>query len=129
MVSCPDNRAMPTVLIIDDADATRSGLVRLFQLRGYQTREAMNGAEGLERLREEPSIDVVVLDVMMPGTNGHWFREHQLKDPAVAGIPVIVFTGAVDADVLRRQMGVSEVFCKPVSVDAVFEAVSRHCAI
>ena len=37
---------MPTVLIIDDADATRAGLVRLFQLRGYTTKEAVNGAEG-----------------------------------------------------------------------------------
>ena len=120
---------MPTVLIIDDADATRSGLVRLFQLRGYDTREAVNGADGLQRLREEPSIDVVVLDVLMPGTNGYWFREHQLQDPVLAGIPVIVFTGASDADALRRRMGVAEVFCKPVSVDAVFEAVSRHCAV
>ena len=118
---------MPTVLIIDDADATRSGLVRLFQLRGYQTKEAGNGADGIQRLREAPRADVVVLDVMMPGTNGHWFRDQQLKDPALAAIPVIVFTGAVDAAELKRQMGVAHVFCKPVSVDAVFDAVSRLC--
>jgi CheY-like chemotaxis protein len=118
---------MPTVLIIDDADATRTGLVRLFQLRGYKTKEAVNGAEGIERLREEPRTDVVVLDLMMPGTNGYWFRDQQLKDPALADIPVIVFTGAVEADTLRRRMGVADVFCKPVSVDAVLEAVNRHC--
>ena len=34
-----------------------------------------------------------------------------------------------DAEALRRRMGVREVFCKPVSVDAVFEAVSRHCSV
>ena len=118
---------MPTVLIIDDADATRTGLVRLFQLRGYKTKEAVNGAEGLERLREEPHADVVVLDLMMPGTNGYWFRDEQLKDPILADIPVIVFTGAVEPDTLRQRMGVADVFCKPVSVDAVLEAVSRHC--
>lgn len=120
---------MPTVLIIDDADATRTGLVRLFQLRGYQTKEAGNGADGLERLREEPRADVVVLDVMMPGTNGHWFRDQQLKDPALAGIPVIVFTGAADAAELKRTLRVAHVYNKPVSVDAVFEAVSRLCAV
>ncbi len=120
---------MPTVLIIDDADATRAGLVRLFQLRGYQTQEAVNGADGLQRLREHPRADVIVLDVMMPGTNGHWFREQQLKDPALASIPVIVFTGALDAEALKRTMGVTDVFCKPVSVDAVFAAVSRHCTV
>jgi CheY-like chemotaxis protein len=120
---------MPTVLIVDDADATRSGLVRLFQLRGYDTREAVNGADALQRLRDEPSINVVVLDLMMPGTNGYWFREQQVKDPALADIPVIVFTGIGDAEGLRTRMGVTEVFCKPVSVDAVFEAVSRHCSV
>jgi CheY-like chemotaxis protein len=125
----PHGRAMPTVLIVDDADATRAGLVRLFQLRGYTTREAVNGAEGLQRLREEPTIDVVVLDLMMPGTNGYWFRDEQLKDPALAGIPVIVFTGTVEAETLRRRLGVAEVFSKPVSVDAVFAAVSRHCQV
>jgi CheY-like chemotaxis protein len=119
---------MPTVLIIDDADATRTGLVRLFQLRGYKTKEAVNGAQGLERLREDPRTDVVVLDVMMPGTNGYWFRDQQLKDPALADIPVIVFTGLGEADALKRTMNVKDVFCKPVSVDAVFEAVSRHCS-
>ena len=120
---------MPTVLIIDDTDATRTGLVRLFQLRGYKTKEAVNGADGIERLREEPRADVVVLDLMMPGTNGYWFRDEQLKDPALAPVPVIVFTGVGEAEVLRRRMGVAEVFCKPVSVDAVFEAVSRHCTV
>jgi CheY-like chemotaxis protein len=119
---------MPIVLIIDDTDATRTGLVRLFQLRGYKTKEAANGADGLERLREEPRADVVVLDLMMPGTNGYWFREQQLKDPALAGIPVIVFTGAVEPELLRQRMRVADVFCKPVSVAAVLEAVSRHCA-
>lgn len=118
---------MPTVLIIDDADATRLGLVRLFQLRGYKTKEAVNGADGLQRLRESPHADVVVLDVMMPGTNGHWFRDEQLKDPALADIPVIVFTGATDAAELKRKMRVTHVFSKPVSVDAVFDAVSTLC--
>ena len=118
---------MPTVLIVDDADATRSGLVRLFQLRGYDTREAVNGADGLQRLREDPSINVVVLDLMMPGTNGYWFREQQLKDPSIAHIPAIVFTGRELQGDATETLKVAEVFQKPVSADALCEAVGRYC--
>lgn len=117
----------PTVLIVDDVDATRSGLAQLLQLLGYDTREAANGDEGLKRLREEPRISVVVLDLLMPGSNGFWFREQQLKDPAIADIPIIVFTGFEANDALLQALKVTEVLQKPVSADALCDAVSRHC--
>src|SRR5262249_32479383 len=103
--------AGPVVLVIDDVHATRSGLVQLLRLRGFDAREACNGVEGLDVLRREPGVRVVVLDLLMPGTNGYWFREQQLKDPKLASIPVIVFTGASEdqiratlsnVDVLRK---------------------------
>jgi CheY-like chemotaxis protein len=102
------------VLIVDDVEATRSGLAQLLQLLGYATEEARNGAEGLEKLRGNPRIAVVVLD-LMPGPTGIWFREEQLKDPAIAEVPVIVFTGAETSDVLTKALRVTEVLHKPVS--------------
>ena len=65
----------PTVLIIDDAAGTRHGLGQLLELRGYDTREARNGAHGLAMLRSEPGIRLVVLDLWMPVSDGSWFRE------------------------------------------------------
>jgi CheY-like chemotaxis protein len=118
----------PTVLVVDDVDATRQGLAQLLRLLGYDTREASNGSEGLERLREDPQICVVVLDLLMPGTNGYWFREQQLKDPAIAHIPAIVFTGReLEPDDATETLKVADVFQKPVSADALCEAVSRYC--
>jgi CheY-like chemotaxis protein len=115
------------VLIVDDVDATRRGLAQLLQLLGYETLEAANGDEGLQRLREEPRIRVVVLDLLMPGSNGYWFREQQLKDPAIADVPIIVFTGSETNDTLMQALRVTEVLQKPVSADALCAAVSRHC--
>jgi CheY-like chemotaxis protein len=115
------------VLIVDDVDATRSGLAQLLQLLGYETLEAANGDEGLQRLRQEPRVRVVVLDLLMPGSNGYWFREQQLNDPAIADIPIIVFTGSETNDVLMQALKVTEVLQKPVSADALCDAVSRHC--
>jgi CheY-like chemotaxis protein len=115
------------VLVVDDVDATRHGLAELLRLRGYSAHEAKNGAEGIEVLREHPDTGVVVLDLTMPGTNGFWFREQQLKEPALAHIPVIVFTGSAEVEQLRR-LAVEDVLLKPFSVDDLFEAIERHCA-
>ena len=115
------------VLIVDDADATRTGLAQLLQLLGYQTEEAANGEEGLRRLRENRRIAVVVLDLLMPEGNGFWFREQQLSDPAIADVPIIVFTGADTSDVLTQALKVTEVLQKPVSADVLCAAVSRYC--
>src|SRR5262245_43645748 len=115
------------VLVVDDVDATRHGLAELLRLRGYAPHDAKNGAEGIEVLREHPDTCVVVLDLTMPGTNGLWFREQQLLEPALAHVPVIVFTGAATVEDLRR-LAVDDVFMKPFSVDELFEAIDRHSA-
>jgi CheY-like chemotaxis protein len=115
------------VLVIDDVDATRQGLAELLRLRGYSPYEAKNGAEGLDVLRKHPDTSVVVLDLTMPGTNGFWFREQQLKEPALAHIPVIVFTGSTKAEELPR-LAVAEVLLKPFSVDKLLAAIERHAA-
>jgi CheY-like chemotaxis protein len=115
------------VLIVDDVDATRKGLVELLQLLGYETEDAANGTEGLRRLQTNPRIAVVVLDLLMPGANGYWFREQQLSDPAIAEVPIVVFTGSETTDVLTQALKVTEVLHKPVSADALCDAIGRYC--
>jgi len=115
------------VLVVDDVDATRQGLVELLRLRGYASHEAKNGVEGIAVLRQHPDTCVVVLDLTMPGTNGFWFRQQQLQDPALAGVPVIVFTGLAKEERFEG-LQVSEVLFKPFSVDRLFEAIARYGA-
>ena len=55
------------LLIEDDADI-REGVRILLESEGYAVQEAQNGAEGLSMLSDE--IDLVILDVMMPGISG-----------------------------------------------------------
>ena len=115
------------VLIVDDVNATRTGLAELLQLLGYETEEAKDGDEALRRLRANPRIAVVVLDLLMPGASGYWFRDQQLNDPAIAETPVIVFTGRETTDILTQALKVTEVLHKPVSADALCAAIGRYC--
>ena len=115
-----------SVLVVDDVHATRAGLAELLKLRGFDVYEAANGREALEVLLAHPNICVVVLDLLMPLADGYWFREHQLDDPSIADVPVIVFTGSADPEMLAR-LRLSLVWLKPFSVDDLLGAIGRYC--
>lgn len=115
------------VLLIDDVADTRHALATLLQQRGYRTLEAGSGEAGLQLLRiQAGSVGVVVLDLLMPGANGWWFREQQLQDPAIADVPVIVFTGATKTDLVKYTLKIDDVLLKPVAVDELLAAIARH---
>jgi CheY-like chemotaxis protein len=115
------------VLLVDDNEATRTGLAELLKLRGYRTAMAANGREGLECLRRDRSIGVVVLDLTMPVADGYWFRAQQLADPTIDHIPLIVFTGADDARLNAALLSGAHVLHKPVGISELLERIAAHC--
>jgi CheY-like chemotaxis protein len=86
---------LPTVkhiLIVDDDSDTREGLSLAMEAAGYSVRTARDGVEALKVLRQcRP--DLILLDLVMPTMDGWTFRMQQLRDPALADIPVVVLAG------------------------------------
>ena len=58
------------VLVVDDEAEIRSLLRILLQMKDVQVAEAANGTEAVEYVRQNPGLDLVILDVMMPGCDG-----------------------------------------------------------
>lgn len=58
------------ILAVDDEPDLRSLLRILLKSKGYEVLEAASGQEAVELLRSEPRIDLVIMDIMMPGLNG-----------------------------------------------------------
>ena len=61
---------MKKVLILEDEENIRSFVVINLQRAGYQTLEAGTGTEALELLKDNPDVDVAVLDIMLPDIDG-----------------------------------------------------------
>ena len=61
---------MIRILAVDDEPDLRSLLRILLKNRGYEVLEAASGTEAVELVRSEPRIDLVIMDIMMPGLNG-----------------------------------------------------------
>src|SRR4051794_36215712 len=106
---------LKTVLVTDDDDGTREALTLLLQGQGYAVATARNGAEALDRLREHPLPNLVLLDLWMPRMNGWEFREQQRQDPTLATVPVVV----VSAGERDKALGDVVYLQKPVEADTL----------
>jgi len=85
-------RSGATILIADDRLANRKVLSKFLESAGYQTLHAADGREALEMLRTR-SVDLALLDVMMPGCSGFTVCREAKSDPATRMIPIVMVTG------------------------------------
>lgn len=80
-----------TILIVDDAMDMRVYISALFRSGGYLTETCRDGAAGLAKAREIVP-DLIVLDVMMPGTGGALMYKRLKTDRRLQRIPVIILS-------------------------------------
>lgn len=116
------------ILIVDDDDDIREDLAAILRSQGYDVVTAEHGLAAREWLvRARPLPDVILLDLMMPVMDGWQFRAEQLRDPALAHIPVLVLSGAADVRKEAAALGVAGYLKKPFKVDSLFAAVHLAC--
>jgi CheY-like chemotaxis protein len=112
------------ILIVDDNDETRDVLQRVLQIKGYLTADARSGSDALRWLRDGNRACLILLDINMPGMDG-WSVHAELKsDPALAGIPVIVFSGV---DGTGKIEDVVAYVRKGVDPDLLLALIERTC--
>jgi DNA-binding response OmpR family regulator len=104
---------MATILVVDDEPTIREVVVRYLEREGYRTLEAADGDEARRLLEQDPP-NLVVLDLMLPGTDGlalcRWLR-------ARSAVPVIMLTARGDeADrIIGLELGADDYVTKPFS--------------
>lgn len=116
------------VLVIDDDEFCCDSLAVLLGIKGYSVATARSGAAALRMLRAGLVPRLIVLDIWMPEMNGIEFRAEQLRDPALADIPVIVLTASEVNASTREALGkVAGIFLKALDTTAFLEAIDLHC--
>jgi CheY-like chemotaxis protein len=103
------------IMVVDDDADTVSILARHLEREGYSAIQAISGPECLRLVREH-QVDVILLDLMMPGMDGFEVCRALKQNPETADIPIIMVTARDDLDARAEGMrlGVSDFLAKPV---------------
>ena len=120
---------MAAVLLVEDDPAARQGLELALRRLGYEVRPAETGEAALDGMGED-AVDVVVLDVMLPGVDGFEVCRRLRRR---SDVPVIMLTArGDDLDiVVGLEAGADDYVVKPVEprvLDARIRAVLRRMA-
>ncbi len=107
------------VLIVDDDIRNVFALASALEVRGMKVVFAENGREGIEKLREQPDVDLVLLDVMMPEMDGYETARAIRAMARFEALPIIQLTAkAMKGDRDKSiAAGASDYITKPVDVD------------
>jgi two-component system chemotaxis response regulator CheY len=110
-------------LVVDDSTTIRTILTAYLKKLGYDVTAAVNGRDGLDRLRAMGKADVVLVDWNMPEMDGLSFLRAVRADANYAGLPVMmVTTNAEMANVAEAlEAGASEYIMKPFTADMIRE--------
>lgn len=109
------------IFLIEDEPDIRESLREVLEMEGYRVNCASNGFEAKELLRDLPTPELILLDMLMPVMNGKEFRQWQLDVPRLKSVPVIVLSADPSQKVLEGILHLQ----KPVDLSELLSAVKN----
>ena len=120
--------SIANVLLVDDEVAFVDTFAERLELRNFEISKAFSGPEALQILEQNKNIEVVILDVKMPGMDGiETLADIKRKNPLVE---VMMLSGHADVDsaIEGMKQGAFDYLMKPVDMDQIIAKVSAAAA-
>jgi CheY-like chemotaxis protein len=114
------------ILIADDNVDHADTLARTLQLQGHQTRVVYDGREALLTARDYRP-DAMILDIAMPGLDGHSLAQHVRAEPWGTGV-LLVAASAMGAQLqqqMSRAAGFDHHLVKPVQIERLYQILAQ----
>lgn len=104
----------PTILIIEDDRTLQELYAERFILAGFDVLQAFDGEQGLEMLENNPQVDVITVDLMLPRLSGYDIISRIRGDALKRDIPIVVITALEDDESQKKSLeaGANECFSK-----------------
>jgi DNA-binding response OmpR family regulator len=113
---------MACILIIEDDRAIALGLRLNLRKDGHEVRIAQDGETGL-RMALEPDVDLVVLDVMLPGRNGYEVLKEMRRQGSLASVLILTAKGMESDKILGLKLGADDYLSKPFGLGELLARV------
>jgi putative two-component system response regulator len=104
------------ILIVDDDESNRRSVADMVKFFGHEAETARDGIEALAKIKLD--VDLVLMDVNMPGMDGFEVTRRIRQDPAVGDVPIIMVTGlaAMKQRLRAVEAGANDFIAKPVDM-------------
>jgi DNA-binding response OmpR family regulator len=124
-----ENTSKQNVLVIEDNENARRLLDTILRSAGYDVTMAPDAEEGLRTLEGGTPVDLILLDLILPGADGVQFLRMLAEMEQDRQPPVIVVSATEDMDTLRpqlRELGAKLALRKPFDVQELLDGVSLY---
>ena len=114
------------ILIVDDEKDFVTTMLALLQNQGYEVLSAFDGIDGLQKIKSN-TVDLIVLDVMMPRLDGYKVCRMIKFDKKYKGIPIVMLTARVhEEDVkLGEEVGADAYVTKPIKPEILLDRIKN----
>src|SRR6266498_3467750 len=120
--------AFRALIIDDDPDLLRLVRRTLEFTAGWEVVTAGSGAAGIELARNATTLDVILVDVMMPEMDGYEVCRRLKADPTTATVPIVLLTARRDLNQARlAETGAAGVVLKPFQPEELARQVREFC--
>jgi two-component system alkaline phosphatase synthesis response regulator PhoP len=113
---------MATILVVEDDRAIALGLKLNLRKEGHEVRMAHDGEEGL-RLSLAPEVDLIVLDVMLPGRNGYDLLRELRQRGSTCAVLMLTAKGMEGDKILGLKLGADDYLSKPFGLGELLARV------
>ncbi len=115
------------LLVVDDNEMNRDMLSRRLERKGYRVRVAEDGEKALAMIDREP-VDLVLLDIMMPGIDGVEVLKILRRKYSQVQLPIIMATAKANSDDMIEALdhGANDYVIKPLDFKVVLARVQTH---
>lgn len=115
------------ILIIEDEKTIRFLLSQRLREEGFEVIEVIDGESGLQKLRDE-KVDLVLLDIILPGIDGFEVLSKIKAEPSLSSIPVVIMSNLGQQNEIERglKLGASEFLLKAnFTLDEIVSKIKR----
>jgi CheY-like chemotaxis protein len=90
------------ILVIEDDEPTRESIMIKIKKEGFDVDFAPDGEIGLEKIKNDSAISIILLDLRMPKMSGFEFLEKLKNDPKYSNLPVVIFTNSYEKEFMSH---------------------------
>lgn len=116
------------ILVIDDNEDILFMIKTMLEMKGYKI-TAKDNPEKIEFFIENAQPDIILMDMLLSGSDGREICKNIKKNKLISAIPIIMISALPDADICCKEAGTDYFLGKPFEMTDLFETINNALSL